>query len=144
MTTDLSLRVTRFFAATPERVFDAWLDPAKLVLFITPDPTLAAPDVTVDPAEGGRFDIIMKGTNRDLPHWGVYREIRRPEKLVFTWESEFSIAGSTVTLTLEPEGDGTRLTLTHEHFSSEEIRDNHEEGWSMITDHLAKVVEGVD
>ncbi len=142
MTTDLSLKITKVFAAPPERLFDAWLDPARLARFITPDPTYAAPDVTVDATEGGRFDIVMKGHERDLPHWGVYREIRRPERLVFTWESEFSIAGSTVTLTFAPEGTGTRLTLVHERFSGEDIRDNHEKGWTMIAENLARLLEG--
>lgn len=141
MTTDLSLKVSKVIAAPPKRVFDAWLDPATLVKFITPDPTLAAPDVTVDATEGGRFDIIMKGSERELPHWGTYREIRRPERLVFTWESEFSIAGSTVTLTFAPEGDGTRLTLVHERFKSEEMRDNHEKGWTAIVTHLGGLLE---
>ena len=82
----------------------------------------------------------MKGQERDLPHWGVYQEIRRPERLVFTWESEFSVTGSTVTLTFAPQDGGTELTLVHERFKTEELRDNHEKGWTAIAEHLGRIL----
>jgi len=132
MTTDLSLKVTQHIAASPERVFDAWLKPDTLREFITPDDTLGKADVTLDAREGGRFDIIMKGSERPLPHWGIYKKIDRPRELVFTWVSEWSLEDSTVTLTFQPSGDGTDVTLIHERFMSEEMRDNHEKGWGRI------------
>ncbi len=138
MTTDLSLRVTQHIAAAPERVFDAWLDPATLVHFITPDPGFREPEVTNDPREGGGFKVIMKAPERDLPHWGTYKEIDRPNRLVFTWVSEFSLEDSTVTLTFAPKDGGTDVTLTHERFKSEELRDNHEKGWGAILNRLAQ------
>lgn len=140
MTTDLSLKVTQQIAAPPERVFDAWLDPETLTRFITPDPGFAEPEVSNDPREGGRFDIIMKSAQRDLPHWGVYKEIDRPNRLVFTWASEFSLEDSTVTLTFAPHDGGTRVTLVHERFLSEEMRDNHEKGWGAILMRLQGVI----
>ena len=131
MTTDLSLKVTQQISASPERVFDAWLDPQTLTKFITPDPGFAEPDVSNDPRVGGRFDIIMKA-DRDLPHWGIYKEIDRPNRLVFTWVSEFSREDSVVTLTFAGKDGGTEVTLVHERFHSEEMRDNHEKGWGAI------------
>ncbi|MDU8945335.1 SRPBCC family protein [Ovoidimarina sediminis] len=131
MTTDLSLKVTQQIAAPPERVFDAWLDPRMLTKFITPDPGFAEPEVSNDPREGGRFDIIMKA-DRDLPHWGIYKVIDRPKRLVFTWVSEWSLEDSVVTLTFAPKDGGTEVTLVHERFKNEEIRDNHERGWGSI------------
>ena len=136
MTTDLSLKVTRRISASPEQAFDAWLTPATLQKFITPDPGFDAPDVSLDPREGGRFDILMKSGDTELPHWGIYKEIRRPERLVFTWASEYSFEDSIVVLTFEPEGSGTRVTLTHDRFRNEEMRENHEKGWTAILDSL--------
>ncbi|MEM9341503.1 MAG: SRPBCC domain-containing protein [Pseudomonadota bacterium] len=132
MTTDLSLKVTHHIPASPERVFDAWLTPETLRKFITPDFTLEQADVTLDPREGGRFDIIMKGTERPLPHWGIYKTIDRPRTLVFTWVSEWSLEDSTVTLTFTPSGTGTDVTLVHDRFMNDEMRDNHERGWASI------------
>ena len=140
MTTDLALRVIRRVNAPRERVFNAWLDPAMLARFITPDPGFTTPDVTLDARKGGRFDIIMKADGKELPHWGTYKEIRPHDRLVFTWVSDYSVEGSTVTLTFDADGDGTVVTLVHEIFSSEEMRANHERGWGAILDSLAKAV----
>lgn len=140
MTTDLMLKVTRHVAAPPERVFDAWLSAETMTRFITPDPGFKDPDVTIDPREGGRFDIIMKAPERDLPHWGIYKTIDRPNRLVFTWASEFSLEDSTVTLTFAPSGTGTDVTLVHERFKSEEMRNNHEAGWTSILSRLSEAV----
>lgn len=139
MTTDLSLKVTQQIAAPPERVFDAWLDPRMLTKFITPDPGFAEPEVSNDPREGGRFDIIMKA-DRDLPHWGIYKVIDRPKRLVFTWVSEWSLEDSVVTLTFAPKDGGTEVTLVHERFKNEEIRDNHNRGWGAILARLQGVL----
>ena len=43
-----------------------------------------------------------------------------------------------MTVLLKPDGDGTLLTLTHEHFFDEESRDGHEQGWIGAFDKLEK------
>ena len=65
--------------------------------------------------------------------------IDRPNRLVFTWESPFSVDGSTVTLEFTPAGDGTLVRLTHVKFPSEESRDNHQRGWG----HILQTLDGV-
>ncbi len=136
---DLTLTVTRTIAAPPERVFDAWLDPDMLMRFMLPGPGMTTPRATTDAREGGRFDLIMKNGDDEMPHGGVYLEIDRPRRLVFSWESPFSVEGSTVTLDFRPEGDGTLVTLTHIRFPNQESRDNHEGGWTAILARLAEV-----
>lgn len=137
--TDLTLTVSRTIAAPPERVFDAWLDPEMLMAFMQPGPGMTTPSATADPREGGRFDLIMKHDDDEMPHGGVYQVIDRPRRLVFSWESPFATEGSTVTLEFRPEGDGTHVTLTHVRFPNEESRDNHENGWTAILARLGDV-----
>ncbi|MFD1158308.1 SRPBCC family protein [Roseovarius aestuarii] len=137
--TDLSLTVTRSIAAPPERVFDAWLDPDMLMQFMQPGPGMTTPSATTDAKVGGRFDLIMKNDADEMPHGGVYQEIDRPNRIMFSWESPFSVEGSTVTLDFRPEGDGTHVTLTHIRFPNQESRDNHEGGWTAILARLAEV-----
>ena len=140
MTTDLALRVVRRVAAPRDAVFSAWLTPAMLTKFITPDPGFDEPEVSLDAREGGRFDILMKSGETEIPHWGHYQEIRPHDRLVFTWRSAFSIEGSTVTLTFDEDGDGTVVTLVHEIFETEELRANHEKGWTAILGRLAETL----
>lgn len=130
--TELSLAVTRTIAAPANQVFEAWLDPQMIAKFMRPMPDMPAPDVKNDPVEGGRFDIVMKAGDDEIPHAGTYREISRYSRLIFTWESPFSIDGSTVTLDFDEVDGKTKVTLTHVKFPSEESRDNHENGWTAI------------
>ncbi|MDF0602588.1 SRPBCC domain-containing protein [Psychromarinibacter sp. C21-152] len=140
MTTDLSLRVTQTVPAPPERVFDAWLDPEMLTKFMRPGPDVGVTKAETDPRVGGRYDIVMTAEKGEIPHWGEYREIERPRRLVFTWNSPHAAPDSVVTLTFEPEGAGTLVTLVHDRFPSDSSRDGHEKGWTGILGALAQAV----
>ena len=130
--TDLSLTTTHTLAAPPERVFNAWLDPEMLAKFMRPAEGMEVPKASSDPREGGRFEIVMKAGDQEIPHAGTYKVIKPHSKLVFTWESPMSVDGSTVTLDFTPVDGGTLVKLHHVKFPSEESRDNHEGGWANI------------
>lgn len=130
--TDLSLQVSRTINAPAEKLFNAWLDPAMLARFMIPGEGMSEPKVQNDPQEGGKFSILMQGADRELPHSGTYLKIAPHSQIVFTWESEFSIDGSTVTLDFTPEGDGTRVDLKQVKFFNEEARESHKGGWENI------------
>ncbi len=134
--TELSLTTSRTINAPAERVFNAWLDPAMLARFMTPGPGMTVPKAEADPTEGGRFAIVMKAGDDEIPHAGTYLKINPHSQLVFTWESPFSVDGSTVTLDLSEVDGGTEVTLTHVKFASEETRDNHLGGWGAILEAL--------
>lgn len=140
MTTDLALKITRRIAASPERLFDAWLDPAMLKRFISPVPGTSTLRAETDPRPGGRYEIVMQNEMGEIPHWGEYREIDRPNRLSFTWNSPHAEPDSLVTLTFRPVGDETEVTLVHDRFPSEAERSGHERGWTGILDGLAAMV----
>lgn len=115
-------RVDHRLSTPPGQVFDAWLDPDRLRAWM-PRALQAAGlpgdlrRVEVDARVGGRFTFSDLRPSGEAVHWGVYRGIDRPRRLVFTWwtsPEEEAADASTVTLTLEPEGDGTRATMVHE------------------------------
>ena len=135
--TDLTVSVSKTINAPAERVYDAWLDPALLTRFILPAIGMPQPEVGNDPREGGRFEIVMHVGDERIPHRGTYLELKRPERIVFSWESPYSTDDSRVTLEFSAVGDGqTRVELTHIRFLNEEARDNHEGGWRNILDAL--------
>jgi uncharacterized protein YndB with AHSA1/START domain len=137
---DLSLKIERVIAAPPERVFNAWLDPVTLAKFMHPAPDMVAPEISNDPREGGRFDILMRHGKAEIPHHGRYTAINPHSRIAFTWVSPYSPEGSEVTLVLRPDGGGTHITLTHVKFFGEEERDNHEGGWGRILDVLGETL----
>ena len=82
--TDLSLTISRKINASPEVVFNAWLDPEMLARFMLPGEGMSVPSAKTDPVEGGRFEIVMRAGDQDMPHKGTYTEISRHSRLAFT------------------------------------------------------------
>ena len=139
--TDLTVNINKTINAPIEKVFDAWLDPAMLAQFILPMPGMPAPEVATDASEGGSFTIIMHVGEDKIPHTGKYLEINRPDKLVFTWESPFSVDDSTVTLNFSAtDKNKTDVELIHVRFVDEGARSDHEGGWGNILDVLDDVL----
>lgn len=138
MTNELTLKVTQKVPASPERVFDAWLQPEMLSRFMITGPGAGVKSAKTDPRKGGKYEIVMTNEMGEIPHWGEYREIDRPNRLVFTWNSPHAAPDSLVTLTFEPSGDETLVTLVHEKFPSEGSRDGHTKGWTCILATLAE------
>ena len=138
------VRVTRRFEAPPEAVFDAWLDPATAGhwLFATPDGEMAR--VEIDPRIGGRFEIVERRDGEDVLHTGVYEEIERPSRLVFSLQApKYAPNSDRVAVGVAPDGDGSVLTLTQgvskgAPASPEQI----ERGWSRVLAALASRLEG--
>ena len=139
--TELSLECTRFIPAAPEKLFDAWLDPEMLARFMHPGANMSVPEATTDPQTGGRFLVVMRAGDKDMPHAGTYKTIDRPNRLAFTWESANStVEDSTVTIDFEKAEGGTNVRLKHVRFPSEKSRDDHTGGWGRILETLADCV----
>lgn len=138
---ELTVNITKNIQAPIEKVFDAWLDPKTLSSFMLPAPGMPEPKTTIDSQVGGKFEILMKVGNDEIPHTGNYLIIDRPKKLKFTWSSPFSPKDSTVTLLFEAIDDGiTKVELTHVKFLNQESRDNHEGGWKNILEKLGLIL----
>ena len=140
MTSELTLTVTRTIPAPPARVYEAWLNPAVLARFMTVCEGGPAARVSNDARVGGRYEILMRDGDREIPHHGTYLELVPHQRLRFTWESPHSVEGSMVTITLTAEGDATRIDLRQDRFASEGARDGHIKGWTAILGNLAGVV----
>jgi uncharacterized protein YndB with AHSA1/START domain len=132
-----TVKVIRHFSASPERVFDAWLDPdyAGKWLFATPTGTMTR--VEIDPRVGGKFTIVDRRDGEDIEHVGEYLEIDRPRRLVFTFGvPKFSSQFTRVIIDIIPSETGCELTLTHEGVLPD-YAERTEMGWGMILDGLA-------
>lgn len=134
---DVTVRVTRRFSASPERVFDAWLDPktAGRWLFATPSGQMVR--VEIDARVGGSFVFVDRRDGEEVEHTGEYLEIVRPRRLVFTFSvPKFSAEITRVTIDIVPSGEGCKLTLTHENVLPG-YASRAESGWTDILGGLA-------
>jgi len=80
----VAIRIDAPFEASPERVFNAWLDPdvARLWLFATATRPIA--HVEIDAQVGGTFRFVERRESRDVEHRGEYVEIVPYQRLAFT------------------------------------------------------------
>ena len=133
----VEVRVTRRLDASPERVFDAWLDSrsAGKWLFATPEGQMVR--VEIDPRAGGRFVFVDRRNGEDIEHTGAYLEIDRPRRLAFIFAvPKFSTESTRVSIDLAPMDSGCELTLVHEGVIPE-YASRTETGWTAILDGLA-------
>lgn len=138
-----SLVVSRRYDASPEIVFDAFLDPqvARLFLFATPGGEMVRAEI--DPRVGGRFTFVDRRPEMgEVEHVGEYLEIARPHRLVFSFGvPAFSPEQTIVRVEIEPEGEGCRLTLTHEGVLPD-FAERTRDGWARILAGLLPALKG--
>jgi uncharacterized protein YndB with AHSA1/START domain len=103
--------VERVLAAPPERVFTAFVEPAKLEhWFVVEGFTTPQERMQVDAQPGGRLDAVMVGGDgTEIPFGFEYAELEPPNRVVLS----FSEPREQVTVTLQAEGEGTHLTYTY-------------------------------
>jgi uncharacterized protein YndB with AHSA1/START domain len=128
-----SVTVTRTIPASAEEIFDVWLDPKS-----PGGPWFGAERVILNPEVHGLFYLALKHEGRIWPHYGRFLELDRPHRIEHTWMSESTQgAESIITITLEPRGDQTNVTLHHAGVPDDEMGRRHQEGWSFILSALA-------
>jgi uncharacterized protein YndB with AHSA1/START domain len=146
------LEIRRTFAASRAKVFEAWTRQEALDRWMCRD--VASHEVRylhLDVRPNGRYEIEVK-----MPEGvtyigsGVYREVKPPEKLVFTWqwkrspekaEASMQAEESVVTVEFFERGDSTEVILTHELLQTEESRKSHQKGWEGCFDKLAEYLK---
>lgn len=140
-----TFRLERTFAAPVEDVFDAWTNPEVLKRWWGAGPNQTSPGCEVDLRVGGTYRFQMRdGDSGDVyAVGGEYREIVRPNLLVYTWcwEGEMDPANrghvSLVSVEFRTDGDATTVVLEHSGLASEESRGRHGVGWRGSLENLA-------
>lgn len=126
--------------ASPATVFEFFVDPEKMTLW-------KGVDAELDPRPGGVYRVhVIPGIAIAS---GTYVRLDPPREVVFTWGWEgdgqpVAPGSSTVTVTLEADGDGTLLRLRHTGLPSIELKDEHTDGWTHYLGRLVAAAAGRD
>jgi uncharacterized protein YndB with AHSA1/START domain len=146
---DRELILTRLIDAPREKLFRCWTEPKLMLQWFTPAPWKTT-HVETDVRPGGSSYVVMQGPDgTEMPNRGVYLEVVKNEKLVFTdaytkaWEPSAKPFFTGI-LTFEDAGDGkTRYTARAVHWTREDCEAHAKmgfhEGWGVATDQMAAV-----
>jgi uncharacterized protein YndB with AHSA1/START domain len=130
----VTVTVTHRFAASPERVFDAWLSPRLIAEWMVAPAHDEMVRCELEARLGGAFCFVVRRAGEEIDHTGAYLEMDRPSRLAFTWcVPRYSAEATTVSLDLATDGTGTELTLRHDGVLPEYAERVHS-GWSTILD----------
>lgn len=108
-----TIRLTRFFEATPAEIFEAWTRPEHVSCWWD----AAGERLTVceiDLRKGGAFKFVTRG-HPDMPFAGTYLEIAPPDRLAF------DAMGATGRVMLEATAGRTRMLVEIECRSAEQL-----------------------
>jgi uncharacterized protein YndB with AHSA1/START domain len=137
-----SITLKRHIKAPPAKVYAAWTEAEKLVKWFGPHETI--PDsvkAEMDVRVGGKYRASFKtvdGEHHEVG--GVYREVIPDQRLQFTWAWHTTPEReSLVTITVQPDGAGTMLTLLHEQLFDQKAADGHKHGWTGTLDKLEAI-----
>jgi uncharacterized protein YndB with AHSA1/START domain len=132
-----SIRIDRRIRATPDWLFNAWVDPKELRLWWDPSGKPLA-ICEVDLREGGALKLV----NADHPDYaftGIYRRIERPHRL------EFEALGAHGTVTFQALGDMTAMVVEIRCSSAEHlaqfVKMGVADGTAMTVDNLVARAE---
>jgi uncharacterized protein YndB with AHSA1/START domain len=154
MTQTAPVEVIMHITAAPEDVFAYLTDPARYVQWM-------GSEAKLDPQPGGTYLVRMSD---GMSNAGTFLQLDPPHLVVFTWGFADEEAasrtlhkpgvpatanpmppGSTrVTVTLQPEDGGTRLTLRHDDLPTPELAEGHRIAWDAYLSRLAIRAAGGD
>ena len=143
-----ALQVSRLIHAPRERVFTAWTTAADILKWFGPD-TCHVQSAEIHPHPGGEYRLRLSGENSgELELHGLFREVRRPRRLVFTWNwsgnpaLEFGV--SVVTVEFLEQGGATEVRIRHDRLPSDKLLEDHRHGWSGCLDKLERLLSEGD
>jgi uncharacterized protein YndB with AHSA1/START domain len=134
--------VRRVLPATPDVVYDEWLDADAFAEWMCPRPARAT-KIELDPRVGGRLRIDIDDCGFMLYVTGRYIDLDRPHRLAFTWKCSTwapSDQDSVVTVTLEPQDDRHTLMTIHHALLPPELIGGHQQGWTRIAEQLDDIL----
>jgi len=133
------LTVARTIAASADKIFDVWVDPKS-----PGGPWFGAARLLIDVTVDGLFYFAVENEGRTWAHYGRFLAIERPGAggsgvVEYTWMSEATQgAESVVTVTFQPLGEETEVTVRHSGVPDDAMGRRHAEGWTWMLNLLAE------
>lgn len=125
----------RIYRAAPERVFLAWTDVELLTKWYGCDTDMLWDVHSWDVRPGGEIHVSLDFDGNPYEVKGRFVDVDEPRLLRYEWE-----AGQVITITIEPEGDGSRVTLEHAGLPNDEMCGIVAGGWTASLSQIEAVL----
>lgn len=127
------LNVLRVINASPDEVFEAWLDHT-----CPGSPWFGVSKAIVNPPSvDGLFYSMYQMEGREVAHYGRFIALEKPHRIQHTWVSEATRGiESIVTLSFESLQGKTQVHVKHINVPDDEYGRHHENAWKYV---LAKM-----
>lgn len=134
---DEPIIVEGYFAASPQRVFEAWTNPKIVMKWFGLEPN-SLHSATIDLRPGGAWRFLKsKDDSKSIGFEGLYQDIEPGKKLVFSWSHVVEHSDGTreaspfsqVEVIFTPSGSGTYLRVVHSAVRSQDARRGIGGGW---------------
>lgn len=133
--------LVRTFEASPQQTWRAWTDPDAVARWWHPrGASTPRESVAIDAQAGGHYVYMMVDdtTGDRVVTGGEYREVTPFERLVFTWGYPDADPDDqpVITITLEPVGEGARMTFDLRGVDGAAGDGSYFDGWQATLDSL--------
>jgi glutathione S-transferase len=143
-TATFELTLNRFIRAPREKVYDAFVTEAGVKGWMCPR-GMTIPEMQLDARVGGGFRLTMRAKNGEqFTAQAQYRELARPERLVYTWQwvgEGMPNMETLITVTLAARDGGTEVRMTHSGFPDQAMCDSHKDGWGSCLNRLTDMFD---
>lgn len=119
---------------SPEEVYAAWVSSDTVI------PPATAMDI--NPVVGSHYRLVVKDDQWDTQNEGEFLEVEENKHLRYTWDWNKDGDVTEIDVTFAAAPMGTRLTLVHSGFSSQDNHDNHDAGWDGYIKGLTAFIGG--
>lgn len=135
------LTLTRHYAASPEKVFEAVTRPEVLLQWWGPEGLRVEPDNLDFTRLGPWGSVMINDEGARYKVTGQVTHVDPPRSVGFTWawhdDNDQRGPESHVTFTVEADGTGgTQFQLSHVDLADEDSAANHTEGWGSSLNKL--------
>jgi uncharacterized protein YndB with AHSA1/START domain len=126
---NIEINVSRIVDATPDEVYEVWLDPTS-----PGSPWFGVPKVILGtPKVDGLFYSMYQIEGREVAHYGRFIILEKARKIQYTWVSAATHGmESILTVSLEPIGGKTQVHLNHAGVPDDEEGHRHKVAWGFV------------
>ena len=137
-----NLEVTRQIPASPDEVYDVWIDPScPGGPWFSPQNEQQQSKTILDGKVDGLFYHRVTAGGQSWIHYGRFTQLDRGKIVEHTWVCEATKGReSVVTATFEPKDGGTLVTLVHDGVPDDDEGRAQKAGWQWILGALAESI----